>query len=159
MRIGLGAGAFATAPAGSAATNAGVLVLGAGPAGLACAMELSKKGRKALVFFGYTYCPDICPVVLFNVGKALEDEIQAMMNGKKKGSGNAKCGNRYLSWAWIEAANFAIRFSPEIRRWFDRKASKKPRPVAIKSVAHKLARAGYHLIKDGGHFDVKRAFG
>jgi ribosomal protein L4 len=52
-----------------------------------------------------------------------------------------------------------IRFSPEIRRWFDRKASKKPRPVAIKSVAHKLARAGYHLIKDGGHFDVKRAFG
>jgi transposase len=86
-------------------------------------------------------------------------ESTRLSNGKKKGSGNAKCGNRYLSWAWIEAANFAIRFSPEIRRWFDRKASKKPRPVAIKSVAHKLARAGYHLIKDGGTFDVKRAFG
>jgi transposase len=86
-------------------------------------------------------------------------ESTRLSNGKKKGSGNAKCGNRYLSWAWIEAANFAIRFSPEIRRWFDGKASKKPRPVAIKSVAHKLASAGYHLIKDGGHFDVKRAFG
>ncbi len=34
--------------------------------------EANFKGRKALVFFGYTYCPDICPVVLFNLGKALE---------------------------------------------------------------------------------------
>lgn len=30
-------------------------------------------GRKALVFFGYTYCPDICPITLYNVGKALKD--------------------------------------------------------------------------------------
>lgn len=30
------------------------------------------KGRKALVFFGYTYCPDVCPVTLFNLGKAME---------------------------------------------------------------------------------------
>lgn len=35
--------------------------------------EASFKGRKTLVFFGYTFCPDICPVVLFNVGKAMED--------------------------------------------------------------------------------------
>jgi transposase len=80
-------------------------------------------------------------------------------NGKKKGQGNRKCGNRYLCWAWIEAANYAIRYSPDIHRWFDRKAGKKKRVVAIKAVAHKLARAGYYLIKDGGHFDMKRAFG
>lgn len=30
-------------------------------------------GRKALVFFGYTYCPDICPITLYNVGKAMQD--------------------------------------------------------------------------------------
>ncbi len=30
-------------------------------------------GKKALVFFGYTYCPDICPITLYNVGKALEE--------------------------------------------------------------------------------------
>lgn len=35
--------------------------------------EQDFKGRKALVFFGYTYCPDICPITLFNVGKALQD--------------------------------------------------------------------------------------
>ena len=49
--------------------------------------------------------------------------------------------------------------SSEIHRCFPRKAGKKKRVVAIKAVARKLARAGYHLIKDGGHFDVKRAFG
>lgn len=37
------------AAAGAAIDPPPVLVLGAGPAGLACAMELSKKGRKALV--------------------------------------------------------------------------------------------------------------
>jgi transposase len=42
-------------------------------------------------------------------------ESTRLSNGKKKGSGNAKCGNRYLSWAWIEAANFAIRFSVSVR--------------------------------------------
>jgi len=30
-------------------------------------------------------------------------------NGKKKGEGNAKKGNRYLAWTYIEAVNFAIR--------------------------------------------------
>jgi protein SCO1/2 len=35
--------------------------------------EQDFKGRKALVFFGYTYCPDICPITMFNVGKALQD--------------------------------------------------------------------------------------
>ncbi len=79
-------------------------------------------------------------------------------NGKKKGTGNRKCGNRYLAWAWIEAANFAIRFEPAIRRWYQRNAAKKPRLVALKAVAHKLARAGYYLLRDGGTFDVHRAF-
>lgn len=31
--------------------------------------------------------------------------------------------------------------------------------IAIKAVAHKLARAGYYLLRDGGTFDVQRAFG
>ena len=30
-------------------------------------------------------------------------------NGKKKGENNTKNGNRYLSWAYVEAANFASR--------------------------------------------------
>jgi transposase len=84
---------------------------------------------------------------------------ERLSNGKKKGEGNRKSGNRYLAWAWIEAANFALRFSPPIRRWYDRKCSKHHKVIAIKAVAHKLARAGYHLLRDGGTFDVQRAFG
>ena len=80
-------------------------------------------------------------------------------NGKKKGEGNRKSGNKYLAWSYIEAANFAIRWSPEIRRWYDRKRSKRHRMIAIKAVAHKIARACYHLLRDGTRFEVKRAFG
>ncbi|MFG6464947.1 IS110 family transposase, partial [Roseateles sp. DXS20W] len=39
-------------------------------------------------------------------------------NGKKKGEGNAKCGNKHLAWAFIEAAHFAVRYDETIRRWF-----------------------------------------
>ncbi len=32
-------------------------------------------------------------------------------NGKKKGKTNTKNGNKYLAWAFVEAANFAIRYN------------------------------------------------
>jgi transposase len=52
----------------------------------------------------------------------------------------------------------AIRFSPPIRRWYDRKCGKRHKVIATKAVAHKLARAGYFLMRDGCTFDVQRAF-
>ena len=33
-------------------------------------------------------------------------------NGKKKGEGNVKNGNKYLAWAFVEAANFARALLP-----------------------------------------------
>ncbi|MFC6522815.1 transposase [Undibacterium arcticum] len=36
-------------------------------------------------------------------------------NGKK-GEGNTKNGNRYLAWAYVEAANFAIRYCEPARK-------------------------------------------
>ncbi len=85
-------------------------------------------------------------------------DSQRLSNGKKKGQGNRRSGNRYLAWSYIEAANFAIRWSPEIRRWYDRKRGRRHRMIAIKAVAHKLARACYYLLRDGTDFDLKRAF-
>lgn len=79
-------------------------------------------------------------------------------NGKQKGRGNAKCGNRYLAWAYIEAANYAIRFSEPIQRWYERRRAKKHRLVALKAVGHKLARACYHMLREGTDFDLERAF-
>ena len=80
-------------------------------------------------------------------------------NGKRKGSGNTKNGNAYLCWAFIEAANFAIRYGKTIRRFYDRKKARAKRIMALKAVAHKLARACYHMMKDNVAFDVARAFG
>jgi transposase len=79
-------------------------------------------------------------------------------NGKKKGEGNAKCGNKYLAWAFIEAAHFAVRYDAQIKRWYQKKCAKALSVVAIKAVAHKLARASYHVMKDNKPFDVSKAF-
>jgi len=38
-------------------------------------------------------------------------------NGKTKGVGNRKCGNKHLSWAFIEAAHYAVRYDPSVRRF------------------------------------------
>src|SRR5262249_23104822 len=72
---------------------------------------------------------------------------EKLSNGKRKGSGNTKNGNKYLSWAFVEAANFAIRFEPLIARYYQRKTAKSHRVVAIKAVAHKLARACYYVMR------------
>jgi transposase len=82
-----------------------------------------------------------------------------LTNGKRKGSGNTKNGNAFLCWAFIEAANFAIRHDATIRRYYQRKQARTKRIVALKAVAHKLARACYHLIKEDVEFDLGRAFG
>ena len=80
-------------------------------------------------------------------------------NGKKKGEGNTKCGNKHLAWAFIEAAHFAVRYDAAIKRWYQKKCANSLAVVAIKAVAHKLARACYYVMKDGKPFDVSRAFG
>jgi len=81
-----------------------------------------------------------------------------MSNGKKKGEGNSKNGNKYLSWAFVEAAHFAARFCPEAKRFYDKKKAKTNGAVATKALAHKLARATYHVLKNGVPFDVNRCF-
>jgi transposase len=79
-------------------------------------------------------------------------------NGKKKGEGNRKNGNAYLAWAFIEAANAARRHYAEARRFFDRKKTRTNAIVATKALAHKLARASYHVVSKGEPFDMKRCF-
>jgi transposase len=59
----------------------------------------------------------------------------------------------------VEAANFAIRFHPRVKSFYQRKKAKTNGIVAIKAVAHKLCRACYHIMKDQVAFDVTKAFG
>lgn len=79
-------------------------------------------------------------------------------NGKKKGEGNRKNGNKYLSWAFVEAAHYTVRHNERIRAYYQRKKARTNGAVAVKAVAHKLARACYHMIKDRTAFDEALAF-
>jgi transposase len=79
-------------------------------------------------------------------------------NGKKKGEGNRKNGNAYLAWAFVEAAHFALRYSAPAKRFYERKKAHTNAALATKALAHKLARACYHMLKEHTTFDEKRCF-
>ena len=81
-----------------------------------------------------------------------------MSNGKKKGAGNAKAGNKYLSWAFSEAAHFAVRFEPLAQRFYERKKARTNGIIAIRAVARKLARATWMMLKHEVPYDAKLMF-
>ena len=80
-------------------------------------------------------------------------------NGKIKGKGNSKNGNKYLSWAYVEAANYSRRFCPEAKKFYQRKLAKKNQAVATKALACKIAKACFFIMRDQVDFDVKKIFG
>lgn len=80
-------------------------------------------------------------------------------NMKKKGENNRKNGNRYLNWAYIEAANFIRRYCPEAKVWYQRKLRRSKQVVATKALAAKICKACYFILKDQVDFDVKLIFG
>ena len=80
-------------------------------------------------------------------------------NDKKKGENNRKNGNRYLCWAYVEAANFIRRYCPEAKAWHQRKAARSKQVVATKALASKICKACYFIIKDQEDFDLKKIFG
>lgn len=79
-------------------------------------------------------------------------------NEKKKGRNNSKNGNKYLAWAFIEAATYAARFNPRIQSWYERKKRKSGVAKAKKALACKLAKAVWHVM-NGKDFDEKLMFG
>jgi transposase len=79
-------------------------------------------------------------------------------NGKKKGKGNKKNGNRYLAWAFAEAAEFARRYDKFARSFYNQKMAKTNVSVAHSALAHKLARASYFVMKDCVPFDPVKLF-
>lgn len=85
-------------------------------------------------------------------------DSKRISNGKKKVSNDNNNGNRFLSWAFIEAANFAIRFDNTIKKYCQRKLSKTKPIIAIKTIADKLARTCYYIMRDGCNFEGNKAF-
>lgn len=83
---------------------------------------------------------------------------QYTSNSKRKGKGNTKNGNKYLAWAFSEAAEFTRRYNDQAKAFFNRKSAKRNRIVANGALAHKLARASYYIMRDGVKFDSNKLF-
>ena len=83
---------------------------------------------------------------------------ERLSNGKSKGVGNKRNGNPYLSWAFTEAAHFAVRFEPLAKRFFDKKKARTNAIVAHRALANKLARACYYVMKNQVPFEAERTF-
>ena len=85
-------------------------------------------------------------------------DSRRLSNGKKKGENNGKCGNKYLAWAYVEAANFAKRYDLQCRQFHDRKSARTNKIVATKALACKLAKAAWHLMTQQTAYDPARMF-
>jgi len=85
-------------------------------------------------------------------------DSRRMSNGKKKGENNGKCGNKYLAWAFVEAAQFARRHDDRCRKFHDRKSAQVNKIVATKALACKLAKAAWHMMSRNTPYDAGRIF-
>jgi len=80
-------------------------------------------------------------------------------NGKKKAANNKKNGNKYLSWAYVEAAHHAMRVYEPAKKFCQRKTARTNSIVAIKALASKLSKACYFIIRDNVAFNPIKIFG
>ncbi len=85
-------------------------------------------------------------------------DSKRISNGKKKGENNKKNGNKYLAWAYVEAANFSRRYCVNAQRFYQSKAAKSKPVVAIKALSNKLSRASYYIMRDRVAFDENKLF-
>jgi transposase len=80
-------------------------------------------------------------------------------NGKKKAHNNAKNGNPYLAWAFVEAVHHALRVCPQAKSFYDKKRAKRNGALATKALAAKWSKAAYYMMKRQETFDPTRVFG
>lgn len=85
-------------------------------------------------------------------------ESKRISNGKKKGENNKKNGNRYLAWAYVEAAYHARRNNVQAQRFFQQKMSKSNQTLATKALANKLTKATYFIMRDQVPYDGSKLF-
>jgi hypothetical protein len=82
------------------------------------------------------------------------------------GGGDSWCCSRHskpalirtCSWAFSEAAHFAIRYHDVAKRFYQRKLAKTNGIVGVRALAHKLARASYYVMRDKVEFNPDRLF-
>jgi len=76
--------------------------------------------------------------------------------GKRYGPSGTKIGNAYLKWAFSEAAVLFLRHNPAGQKYLVRLENKHGKGKALTVLAHKLARAVYHMLKRTTAFDMEK---
>jgi transposase len=76
--------------------------------------------------------------------------------GKVYGNSGGKIGNAHLKWAFSEAAVGFLRHNPQGQAYLARLEKKHGKAKALTALAHKLARAVYHMLRRKEAFDMKR---
>ena len=112
--------------------------------GLTIMLEVGDIGRFAKVGDYSSYCRCV--------------ESKRLSNGKKKGENNKKNGNKYLAWAYVEAAQFARRYCVKAQSFYQSKEAKTKPVVAIKALSNKLSKASYYIMRDRVGFDEDKLF-
>ena len=112
--------------------------------GLTISLEVGDIGRFPKVGDYSSYCRCV--------------ESKRISNGKKKGENNKKNGNKYLAWAYVEAAQFARRYCVKAQSFYQSKEAKTKPVVAIKALSNKLSKASYYIMRDQVAFDEDKLF-
>ncbi len=81
---------------------------------------------------------------------------QHTSNGKSYGSPGKKIGNPHLKWAFSEIVPLIKRQSPEIKKYCERIEKKHSRARAHSTLAVKLGRAVYFMLKRKDAFDMNQ---
>ena len=106
--------------------------------GLTIMLEVGDIGRFAKVGDYSSYCRCV--------------ESKRLSNGKKN-------GNKYLAWAYVEAAQFCRRYCVKAQSFYQSKEAKTKPVVAVKALSNKLSKASYYIMRDQVAFNEDKLFG
>ncbi len=83
-------------------------------------------------------------------------KTQRESNGKRTDNKNQKIGNPYLKWAISQAAIYAIKLSPEIKKYYNGLSRKRGKKKARAILRHRIAVAIYYTLKNKEPFNLEK---
>lgn len=83
-------------------------------------------------------------------------KTQRESNGKRTDNKNQKIGNPYLKWAFSQAAVYAIKYSPEIKKYFENLSQRIGKKKARAVLRHRIAIAVYNTLRNKEPFNLEK---
>lgn len=87
----------------------------------------------------------------------------AQSGGSPKRGRGSKQGNHYLKWAFTQAAIYAVRFYPKVKRCYEkhlrRHSGRARKIITYNIIGHKLALGVYAILRDDTEYKEELSFG